>query len=339
MFYGCRSLRKAPVLPATTLVSGCYSGMFQDCSNLNYVKALFTTTPSSTYTSYWLYGTSERGLFIKSYDATWNVTGINGIPEGWHVEVDGDPNGGNYLTVEALEDDFSLTFNGNNIEYSTDSGLTWTTLYDGTPTQYVNSGETIMFKTSGLTPETNKGIGSFSITKQCNLKGNCMSMLFGNDAANHNSLVGYDYAFYKLFNGCTGIVEVSNNFIPATTLVTGCYTNMFMGCTSLVNAPVLPATELANNCYEGMFNGCTSLVTAPVLPATELDNNCYKNMFRGCSKLNYVKAMFTTKPSSTYTYYWLDGVSETGTFVKNANATWDVTGVHGVPEGWTVETV
>jgi hypothetical protein len=35
--------------------------------------------------------------------------------------------------------------------------------------------------------------------------------------------------------------------------------------------------------------------------------------------------------------YWVSGVSPTGTFVKNAAATWDVTGVS--PKGWTVETV
>lgn len=28
----------------------------------------------------------------------------------------------------------------------------------------------------------------------------------------------------------------------------------------------------------------------------------------------------------------------TGTFIKNASATWDVTGVNGIPTGWTVET-
>ena len=31
-------------------------------------------------------------------------------------------------------------------------------------------------------------------------------------------------------------------------------------------------------------------------------------------------------------------VASTGTFVKNAVATWNVSGEHGVPIGWTVET-
>lgn len=43
--------------------------------------------------------------------------------------------------------------------------------------------------------------------------------------------------------------------------------------------------------------------------------------------------------SSRVIYYSTDSVcSSTGTFVKNADATWDVTGTSGIPEGWTVET-
>jgi hypothetical protein len=87
-----------------------------------------------------------------------------------------------------------------------------------------------------------------------------------------------------------------------------------------------------------MFNGCTSLTTAPELPATTLVNSCYEYMFEGCSNLNYIKAMFTTEPSSSYTTNWVNGVAASGTFVKNSAATWNVTGADGIPTGWTVQT-
>ena len=74
------------------------------------------------------------------------------------------------------------------------------------------------------------------------------------------------------------------------------------------------------------------------LPATTLASNCYNSMFYGCTGLKYVKAMFTTTPTSTYTKNWVNNVGATGTFVKNASATWNVTGDNGVPSGWTVET-
>jgi hypothetical protein len=87
-----------------------------------------------------------------------------------------------------------------------------------------------------------------------------------------------------------------------------------------------------------MFSGCTSLTTAPQLPATTLATYCYYGMFRNCSKLNYIKALFTTTPSSSYTPSWVSGVASSGTFVKNKNATWNVTGSNGIPSGWTVQT-
>ena len=146
--------------------------------------------------------------------------------------------------------------------------------------------------------------------------------------------------YSNMFSDCTSLVTAPE--LPATTLAISCYGNMFRGCTSLVNAPELPATTLAITCYNDMFHGCTSLVTAPELPATTLANRCYSYMFSGCTSLNYIKAMFTTTPSGSspnfYTQYWVDGVSASGTFVKNSAAQWNVTGVHGVPSGWTVQT-
>ena len=88
MFYGCSSITSAPELPATTLASGCYSGMFHGCSSLNYIKALFTTTPSSSYTNNWVSGVAPTGTFVKSVDATWDVTGNNGVPTEWTIKID-----------------------------------------------------------------------------------------------------------------------------------------------------------------------------------------------------------------------------------------------------------
>jgi hypothetical protein len=113
---------------------------------------------------------------------------------------------------------------------------------------------------------------------------------------------------------------------------------MFQNCRSLTTAPVLSATTLANFCYQYMFRGCKNLTTAPELPATTLASSCYSGMFFGCTSLNYIKAMFTTTPSTSYTGNWVTNVAETGTFVKNSAAQWDVSGVNGVPRGWTVET-
>jgi uncharacterized lipoprotein YajG len=59
--------------------------MFYGCTKLNYIKAMFTTTPSSSYTSNWVKGVATKGQFVKNFQATWNVTGVHGIPSGWQV--------------------------------------------------------------------------------------------------------------------------------------------------------------------------------------------------------------------------------------------------------------
>lgn len=219
--------------------------------------------------------------------------------------------GNNYLTIVALEDGLTAKLSTNACEYCVDGDGNWKRLTAATNTEAINTGQTLSFR-GNLTPASSKGIGTFTISKSCNLEGNCMSMLFGDDAADNNSLEGKAYAFYNLFYNCTTIKGVTSGFLPATTL--------------------------SSYCYRYMFNGCTSLTTAPELPATTLVSNCYLCMFANCSKLNYIKAMFTTKPSYTYTTNWVSGVASTGKFIKNSKATWNVTGVHGIPSGWTVQT-
>ena len=230
---------------------------------------------------------------------------------------------------------------GGTVEYCVDGDGNWKTLSSNTASESINKGHMLSFR-GNLTPASSKGVGRFVINKSCDLTGNCNSLLFGDDAKSNNNLSSKGYAFFELFKECTTIKNVSSNFLPATILSTYCYGNMFYNCTSLTTPPQLSATTLSNACYRGMFRG-TLLTTAPELPATTLVSNCYNKMFYACSKLNYIKAMFTTTPSSSYINNWVYGVASSGTFVKNKNATWDITATStnyyiGIPSGWTVQT-
>ena len=140
----------------------------------------------------------------------------------------------------------------------------------------------------------------------------------------------------RMFKGCSALTYVPD--LPATKMEAYCYNSMFANCTSLKFAPELPAKRLESNCYQHMFEGCTSLTSAPELPATELVSNCYEFMYKDCHNLRYVIGLFTTEPSEKTTKDWLSGVAASGTFIKSKKATWDVTGVHGIPEGWKIET-
>ena len=153
----------------------------------------------------------------------------------------------------------------------------------------------------------------------------------------------------SMYEGCTSLVGGvsrignANNVIADGNITSGsCFYQMFKDCTALVIAPELPATNLGEFCYWRMFQGCTALVNAPELPAITLAYKCYFETFKNCTNVNYIKAMFTTLPTGNvpdYTEDWVDGVQTTaGTFVKNSSATWSQTGVHGVPDNWTVVT-
>ncbi len=280
-----------------------------------------------------------------------------------------------------------------------------------------------MYITRNATSAGSLNIGKITITNKCNVGGNLLSLHTSNYTSpaeclhfNNYELLSetpvvsaialkmpvnlFEYSFSSMFANCT-LLKIPPLELPATTLTSRCYSNMFKGCTSLIMAPKLPATRLAEGCYGGMFSGCTSLVTAPdlpatkladycycnysssgtgsylgmfegctslveapelpaitltdkcyasmfkgctslkkapILPATVLISNCYRHMFYGCNKLDYIKAMFTTTPSGSYTTSWVDGVAAAGTFVKNAAATWNITGANGIPSNWTVET-
>ncbi len=374
MFYGCTSLIKAPELPATELTEYCYSEMFCDCTNLNHVKALFTDEPSESTTSDWLYGVAPTGTFVKSKNATWDVRGASGIPVGWTVETDAgtsddpqkpNPEEPSYLTfVSTGESTISLIKIGNPdpiiLEYSV-NGSSWTPYTIGGAIT-ISNGENLMFRAGETGNECfSKGVNDyyqFEISGEVVAKGNIMSLL--DRTCRKNDIPSY--AFYSLFCDCKGLTEAPE--LPATELTEYCYSGMFSGCKSLMKAPALPATKLASACYRLMFIDCNSLTEAPALPATELAPSCYANMFNTCMKLrtvpelpatnlvegcydhmfaycvnlNYVKALFTDEPSEKTTYEWLGGIWTTGTFVKSKDATWDVRGVSGIPEGWTVIT-
>ena len=214
-----------------------------------------------------------------------------------------------------------------------------------------------------ITSLLNEGGGDVELTEYCfnKLFINCASLT---TAPELPSTTLANNCYQSMFYGCSSLTTAPT-ILPATTLATECYNKMFYTCTSLTTAPaispttlasnccqemfsscvklttaptILPATTLATNCYYGMFQKCTSLTAAPELPATTLATYCYSYMFYKCTNLNYIKAMFTTTPSGSYTNSWVKDVSATGTFVKNSAATWNVSGNSGIPTGWTVET-
>jgi len=144
-----------------------------------------------------------------------------------------------------------------------------------------------------------------------------------------------DNCYLAMFNGCTSLTSAPK--LPATTLADYCYQQMFQDCHALTKAPELPATTLAENCYRQMFMKNYALTETPYLPATALTQGAYYSMFEKCYALSKVHCAAIDISASNCTRNWLLHTPNSGTFIKDINATgWTMDSSNGIPSGWTV---
>lgn len=193
-----------------------------------------------------------------------------------------------------LTADPNISF-GDNVQYSTD-GSTWTTYPSGTGITLENVGNKVQFRGTLTTYSNSTSTGStFSVSDDCYVYGNVMSLIGGDSFASVTTLLG-ELTFSRLFLSETKNTKIQSHAyktiaLPATTLTRYCYFDMFFGCSGLTSAPKLPAKTLAHACYENMFYNCSGLTSAPELPATTLADYCYAAMFGRCSGLTSVPTL------------------------------------------------
>ena len=375
MFYGCKSMKTAPSLPATTLVAGCYYGMFQNCTGLTSAPELTATTlnyycyqdmfygctsltsapelpvTALAFRCYYrmFYGCSKLESAPKLpvttlaeacyYQMFYGCTSLASAPE---------------LPATTLVEDcyYQMFYNCKSLTAA--PSLPATTLVS-------NCYQYLFYGCSSL--ETAPSLPATTLASYCynGMFQNCTSLKSAPEKLPATTLAErcYQDMFYgctslksapelaattlasnccsSMFRNCTSLTSAPE--LPATTLASGCYSQMFYNCTNLTSSPkVLPATTLASNCYYNMFNSCSSLTSAPDLPATILDYQCYSGMFRYCSNLSYIKMLATNVSAYFCLDNWVSGISQTGTFVKSPDATWDIF-ASGIPSGWTITTL
>jgi len=91
MFYGCTSITRTPILPATTLASTCYQSMFYGCTSLTTVSALPATTGWGRYDG------DYNAMFSNCTSLYASDTMIPGIAEvAWKI-----PGTGKFVTSES----------------------------------------------------------------------------------------------------------------------------------------------------------------------------------------------------------------------------------------------
>ena len=212
----------------------------------------------------------------------------------------------------------------NPVEYSTD-GSTWKTYKSDSAIVLTNIGDKVSFRGNNtkyaVSPEGDASY--FSCSADCYVYGNVMSLINKDNFATTTALTS-DHTFCSLFSDYENNSNSSHIYnhptkalvLPATTLSSWCYADMFKGCTNLTSAPVLPAMSMAEKCYYHMFVGCTSLTAAPALPATSLAEECYSGMFGGCTSLETAP----TLPATTLALWCYYGMFEGCTSLETAPA-------------------
>lgn len=184
------------------------------------------------------------------------------------------------------------------IEYSIDNGITWTKV-NNQDNQYVSITTPSVSKTTKvLWRGENKALssgttyndstnGSYMTTIKCmdsstlmscsfDAEGNIMSLLYGSDFKNKTTFpTDSVYTFAGLFYKST-IKDCSNLIMPATTMVSDCYNDMFRQ-SQVVIPPVLSAPTVGNTCYKRMFHTCTRIIEIRMYATTISNTNAFDN--------------------------------------------------------------
>ena len=346
MFYNCSSLINAPELPATTLASNCYYEMFESCTGLTAAPELPATTLAPHCYDRMFYNCSSLITAPKKLPATTLAPHCYDSMFANCINLTAAPK----LPATTLADYCykSMFFECDSL--ITAPELPATTLAEGC---YQS-----MFHSCGNLTAAPK-LPATTLAPNCydSMFASCINLTA---APKLPATTLAPYCYDNMFYNCRSLITAPN--LPATTLAQNCYDSMFVNCINLTAAPKLPATTLAPNCYEGMFYGCenitaapklpattlapycyasmfkySNLTTSPELPATTLADYCYYSMFSYCKNLNKVTMLATDITATDALYFWLDGVSSTGTFIKAAEMNDLSKGDNGIPKGWTVK--
>ena len=228
-----------------------------------------------------------------SYDANTQPLTFQAIKEGT-------------ITYTAAKAEYTVEYKKNNDGWTTYSSAISVAVGDvvsfrGTnSTYYMSTGELI-------------GVPSkFACSSACYIYGNVMSLISKESFSTTTSFTA-EKTFLRMFEGNTNLRShpYKDLVLPATTLTTGCYQNMFNGCTGLTRSAILADATGAKNAYQYMYNGCTSLVEVTCYAAYVTDNTPFTD--------------------------WLTGVASSGTFYTNSThkASWETFHSANIKD-WTI---
>jgi len=366
MFFGCTSLTTAPELPATILASSCYSDMFRRCTSLTTAPALpATTLASSCYSDMFFECTSlttapelpatilDGACYAGMFWGCTSLTNVQSTLPATALAVDCYANmfgRCTSLTTAPLLPATTLTKNCYKAMFTGCTSLTNAKTLSSATVLNESCFEDMFYGCTSLSvaPTISRSPG---MQKNCfkNMFHGCTSLTTMPYTGSTFPWQSHAYGCYEgMFQNCTSLRNTPSTIFGYNAR-DYCFKRMFAGCTSITNPIRLYANNLGSlsGVCESMFEGCTSLMSGRTTDSLVIGQDCYKNMFKNCGKLVCIEAKFTGTTSgnftmqnaSAYTYNWVYGVSNAGTFYhKNETpGTPGGYGVHWIPNGWEAQ--
>lgn len=192
-----------------------------------------------------------------------------------------------YLTFKILSDGIIRWGNSTSIQYSTDGGENWSTLYSSLS---VTTGQKVLLKGNNIVV-TSYNKGFYNTTCSFDVYGNIMSLVYGDNFKGQTELGSskFEYLFYV-----TPVVNARNLVLPAEIVRASAYMYMFNGCSQLEEAPAIPSRALEAQACLGMFEQCINLKKASKILAKEVGASACSNMFAYCSSLTEMGDLVAT---------------------------------------------
>lgn len=231
-----------------------------------------------------------------------------------------------------------------NIEYSTNNGLTWRSVYSATNIGGVVTnlvvGQKVLIRHSG--PMAVK-VGDtyyanyFRATGDISVSGNINSLLsmasfYPNDRKYYPS-----FSFYRLFmNG--QVVSAKNLYFGNIPLKENAMNSIFRSNAKLVDVPDLSGIKGVERMGMYMaFAGCPIRKGANLRNITTVGDGGLESIYENCSYLSEAYAPSVSSWNTSNMNKWLNGVSATGVVFKPSTLSIPTGSKSGVPTGWTTQ--
>lgn len=329
---------KELVLPATTLTSNCYNGMFRNTqitvapelpavgddsvslpqycySYMFYGCSALTSAPDllSEYIDTGSYGAMFRGCSSLNYIKCLAINWQENCSLNW---VNGVASAGTFIKAASMTS-WTVGVNGIPTDWVVEDnpepgpGPQPEPAYSAMPlTLEVVSAGTISWHTYYNTIDVKVNDGNWVTCGRTSSQVDVVINVVPGDKVSFKSVTDRSS---NHFSASTAYVNVMGNPLSFQngnnyeTIEKNPANGIFRNNTHILSAEHLYLRPWSGTSYTGMFSGCTNLITPPLLPATTLANEAYKNMFAGCTSLTQAPELPATALSDSCYYGMFEG--------------------------------